>query len=81
MFIATRSGYGLRFREEEINIVGTRASGVKGINLKDDDYVVSGVIFDEDEALSTELFIATQRGAVKRQKLLSLKNQHEQNEG
>ncbi|MED4239786.1 DNA topoisomerase IV subunit A [Priestia megaterium] len=69
LFIATRSGYGLRFREEEINIVGTRASGVKGINLKDDDYVVSGVIFDEDEALSTELFIATQRGAVKKTKI------------
>lgn len=70
VFIATRSGYGLRFREEEINIVGTRASGVKGINLKDDDYVVSGVIFDEDEALSTELFIATQRGAVKKTKII-----------
>ncbi|MCM3020304.1 DNA topoisomerase IV subunit A [Priestia megaterium] len=69
VFIATRSGYGLRFHEEEINIVGTRASGVKGINLKDDDYVVSGVIFDEDEALSTELFIATQRGAVKKTKI------------
>ena len=69
VFIATRSGYGLRFREEEINIVGTRASGVKGINLKDDDYVVSGVIFNEDEALSTELFIATQRGAVKKTKI------------
>ncbi|PGK24500.1 DNA gyrase subunit A [Priestia megaterium] len=69
VFIATRSGYGLRFPEEEINIVGTRASGVKGINLKDDDYVVSGVIFDEDEALSTELFIATQRGAVKKTKI------------
>ncbi|MCY9015823.1 DNA topoisomerase IV subunit A [Priestia megaterium] len=69
VFIATRSGYGLRFREEEINIVGTRASGVKGINLKDDDYVVSGAIFDEDEALSTELFIATQRGAVKKTKI------------
>ncbi|MBU8688838.1 DNA topoisomerase IV subunit A [Priestia megaterium] len=69
VFIATRFGYGLRFREEEINIVGTRASGVKGINLKDDDYVVSGVIFDEDEALSTELFIATQRGAVKKTKI------------
>ncbi|MGG2088228.1 DNA topoisomerase IV subunit A [Priestia aryabhattai] len=69
VFIATRSGYGLRFREEEINIVGTRASGVKGINLKDEDYVVSGVIFDEDEALSTELFIATQRGAVKKTKI------------
>ncbi|WP_337134359.1 DNA topoisomerase IV subunit A [Priestia megaterium] len=69
VFIATRSGYGLRFPEEEINIVGTRASGVKGINLKDDDYVVSSVIFDEDEALSTELFIATQRGAVKKTKI------------
>ncbi|MFF2592828.1 DNA topoisomerase IV subunit A [Priestia megaterium] len=69
VFIATRSGYGLRFQEEEINIVGTRASGVKGINLKDDDYVVSGVIFDEGEALSTELFIATQRGAVKKTKI------------
>lgn len=57
MFIVICSGYGLCFWEEEINIVGICVSGVKGINLKDDDYVVSGVIFDEDEVLLIELFI------------------------
>ncbi|TYR80569.1 DNA topoisomerase IV subunit A [Priestia megaterium] len=69
VFIATRQGYGLWFTEEEANIVGTRAAGVKAINLKDGDYVVSGVIFNEADAASTELFIATQRGAVKKTKV------------
>ncbi|WP_110113324.1 DNA topoisomerase IV subunit A [Bacillus sp. CGMCC 1.16541] len=67
VFLATRQGYGLWFKEEEINIVGTRAAGVKGINLKENDYVVSGEIISGDD--KETLFIVTQRGAVKKTKL------------
>lgn len=46
LFIATKNGYGLWFDEEEVSVVGPRAAGVKGINLKDGDEVVSGQIID-----------------------------------
>ena len=41
LFIATKNGYGLWFDEEEVSVVGPRAAGVKGINLKEGDEVVS----------------------------------------
>lgn len=34
VFLITHLGYALWFAEEEISIVGARAAGVKGINLK-----------------------------------------------
>jgi topoisomerase-4 subunit A len=67
LFLATRNGYGLWFTEEEINVVGARAAGVKGINLKDDDYVINGLVFEKDTKVL--LFIATHRGAVKKLKI------------
>jgi topoisomerase IV subunit A len=67
LFVATHAGYGLRFGEEEVNIVGARAAGVKGINLKEGDYVVAGKIIKDPD--HDYIFIATQRGAVKKMKL------------
>ncbi|MGE6752665.1 DNA topoisomerase IV subunit A [Rossellomorea sp. NPDC071047] len=67
IFIATHLSYGLWFSEEDVNIVGPRAAGVKGINLKDEDYVVSGKIIKDP--LKDYIFLATQRGAVKKMKL------------
>ncbi|CAM4009941.1 DNA topoisomerase IV subunit A [Lederbergia lenta] len=67
IFLATHTGYGLWFPEEEIGLVGVRAAGVKGINLKDDDYVVNGEVFASSE--NAAIFIATQRGAVKKMKM------------
>lgn len=65
--IATKNGFGLWFEEEEVSVVGQRAAGVKGINLKDDDQVVSGKAFPIGQNL--DIFIATQRGAVKKMSL------------
>ncbi|MGD6956529.1 DNA topoisomerase IV subunit A [Rossellomorea aquimaris] len=67
IFIATHLSYGLWFSEEDVNIVGPRAAGVKGINLKDEDYVVSGKIVKDP--VKDYIFLATQRGAVKKMKL------------
>ncbi|MGG1632662.1 DNA topoisomerase IV subunit A [Rossellomorea sp. NRS-1567] len=67
IFIATHLSYGLWFTEEDVNIVGPRAAGVKGINLKDEDYVVSGKIIKDP--VKDYIFLATQRGAVKKMKL------------
>ncbi|WP_100333711.1 DNA topoisomerase IV subunit A [Bacillus alkalisoli] len=67
IFLATRKGYGLWFTEDEVNIVGARAAGVKGINLKDNDKVVNGLVFAQEE--KAFLFIATHRGSVKKLKI------------
>ncbi|EIT86654.1 DNA topoisomerase IV subunit A [Fictibacillus macauensis ZFHKF-1] len=66
VFIATNQGYGLLFNETEVNIVGQRAAGVKGINLKDDDYVVSGLTVPANEQAA--FLLMTHRGAVKKMK-------------
>ncbi|MFC7370581.1 DNA topoisomerase IV subunit A [Fictibacillus iocasae] len=68
VFLATRFGYGLWFSEEEINVVGVRAAGVKGINLKDGDTMISGSALPEP-ADNVKLIVATNRGAMKKMKL------------
>ncbi|MBN3555542.1 DNA topoisomerase IV subunit A [Fictibacillus nanhaiensis] len=68
VFITTHFGLGLWFAEEEISIVGQRASGVKGINLKAGDQVVSGFALPEDPE-KAQVVIATQRGALKKMKI------------
>lgn len=61
IFLVTQYGYGLLFSEEEIGEVGVRAAGVKGIHLKDGDYVVSG-----QQATDENIILVTKRGAVKK---------------
>lgn len=66
--IVTNNGYYLRYNEEEIPVVGAKASGVKGINLKED-YVVSGLCLNEkDEYLN----IFTNNNTAKRLKVSEL---------
>ncbi|ESU33558.1 DNA topoisomerase IV subunit A [Bacillus sp. 17376] len=67
LFLSSHFGYGLWFSEEEISPIGIRAAGVKGMNLKDGDYVVGGKIIDNNQNHS--IVIATQRGAIKKMKL------------
>ncbi|WP_414046488.1 DNA topoisomerase IV subunit A [Macrococcus sp. 18KM445] len=61
----TRKGMALHYSMEEINATGIKAAGVKSINLKDDDYVVTTQIPYSDASL----VIATQRGAMKKMKV------------
>ncbi|MFB1080978.1 DNA topoisomerase IV subunit A [Jeotgalibacillus sp. JSM ZJ347] len=62
LMLATHFGYGLRFAEEEVSLVGQRAAGVKGINLKDNDFVVSAILAEDEDSL----IAVTHRGAVKK---------------
>jgi topoisomerase IV subunit A len=67
LFLVTHQGYGLWFSEEEVSPVGVRAAGVKGIQLKENDFVVAAQpIFSPEQA---KIVIATQRGAVKKMAL------------
>ena len=64
----TNNGYYLRFKTNEIPVVGVKASGVKGINLKDD-YCIYGTSFDDkDEYLN----IITNQKTFKRLKISDL---------
>ncbi len=67
VFLATKLGYSLWFPEEEVNLVGIRAAGVKGINLKEDDTVAGGAIISDPA--KEVVIVATQRGAMKKMKL------------
>ena len=61
VLLVTHNGYALRFNIEEVPVNGAKAAGVKAINLKGDDLVVSAFI-----ANTKSIFILTQRGSLKR---------------
>ncbi|HEL0613872.1 TPA: DNA topoisomerase IV subunit A [Streptococcus equi subsp. zooepidemicus] len=61
LLLVTQQGYALRFSSQEIPIQGLKAAGVKGINLKAQDYLVSACPVNADS-----FFVLTQRGALKR---------------
>jgi topoisomerase-4 subunit A len=67
LFVATSNGYALWFSEEEVNPTGARSAGVKGINLKEGDFVVSGSMIIPDNPVN--LVLVTQRGATKKMPL------------
>ncbi|MBB5325643.1 topoisomerase-4 subunit A [Anoxybacillus tepidamans] len=67
LFLVTNQGYGLWFSEEEVSAIGVRAAGVKGIQLKEHDFVVAA--YPIVAADSPMIVIATQRGAVKKMPL------------
>ena len=66
--LVTKTGYYLNYNINEIPLSGTKSSGVKGINLKDDE-LVSGLTYsDKDEYLT----IITNKNTAKRIKLNEL---------
>ena len=65
ILLVTHMGYALRYSLEEASITGVRTSGVKAINLKSDDYVVGGTVFESGNEKYSVL-VMTQRGNVKR---------------
>lgn len=64
VFLVTHQGMGLRYSLQEVPVVGTKAAGVKSINLKEEDTVVNGLLVIAEG--DTPIVIVTQRGAVKR---------------
>ncbi|MGX7243368.1 DNA topoisomerase IV subunit A [Enterococcus quebecensis] len=64
VFLVSHRGFGLRYPLEEVPVVGAKAAGVKAMNLKDQDYVVNGLLVHEEG--DTPVVILTQRGSIKR---------------
>lgn len=67
IFMSSNAGYGLLIDEQEISPVGQRTLGVIGLQLRDDEKMVSGYVFNPDK--TKEIAVITQRGACKRMKL------------
>ncbi|MGG5358697.1 MULTISPECIES: DNA topoisomerase IV subunit A [unclassified Enterococcus] len=64
VFLVTNQGLGLRYPLTEVPVVGAKAAGVKSMNLKDEDYIVNGMLVLAEG--DTPIVIVTQRGSVKR---------------
>ena len=47
VFLITHFGYSLWYDEEEVGAIGVRAAGVKGINLKEEDYVIGAKVISK----------------------------------
>ncbi len=67
--IVTKNGYYLRYNSNEIPQVGTKAAGVKGINLSNDEVVYGGSIKEDSEYID----IFTNNKTAKRVKIEELK--------
>ncbi|WP_302051378.1 DNA gyrase C-terminal beta-propeller domain-containing protein, partial [Lactobacillus helveticus] len=61
--------YAVRYNISEIPTSGSKAVGVKSVNLKDDDYIVGYVLVDSKYLDLMHVGLITQRGAFKQFKL------------
>ena len=68
VLFVTKNGFYLRYNTNEIPVVGPKASGVKGINLKDDYVLYASSIYEEAEYLN----IFTNYKTIKRVKITDL---------
>jgi len=60
--LGTRNGYSIRFEESDVRATGRASQGVRGISLRESDYVIGMGICEEDASLLT----VTERGFGKR---------------
>lgn len=62
IILGTHMGYAMSFREDQVRSMGRAASGVRGVRLRPDDYVVGMDILPPD----SEVLIITEKGYGKR---------------
>jgi len=61
VLLISKNGYALRFNIEEVPVVGSKAAGVKAMNLKVDDALQAAFICN-----TSSFYLLTQRGSLKR---------------
>ncbi|TSI09690.1 DNA topoisomerase IV subunit A [Lysinibacillus sp. BW-2-10] len=64
LLLTSHLSYSIRFDLEEIPVTGVKTGGVKGMNLKDGDYLKSVNILNNET--NEDVIVVTQRGAIKR---------------
>lgn len=63
LLLVTKNGMSIRFLEQSVNPMGRAAAGVRGINLREEDEVISALRVQEDEG---EVLVLSDRGYAKR---------------
>ncbi|MCM3637604.1 DNA topoisomerase IV subunit A [Sporosarcina luteola] len=71
IILFSEQAYALRFSLTELSVTGVRTAGVRGINLRTEDKLVSILVVRDD---AESVLIATQRGSVKRMALKELES-------
>lgn len=76
LFLVTRLGQAIRYQETEVNPMGRKARGVKGMTLGNEDRIVDALLLtgSEENPLG-DLITVTERGFVKRTPLKEYKPQ------
>ncbi|MEI4768125.1 DNA topoisomerase IV subunit A [Psychrobacillus sp. FJAT-51614] len=72
VLFTTYLSYAVRFSLDEVPITGVKTGGVKAINLKDDDYVVSVNVISQDT--NEDITLITHRGSVKKMALKEIES-------
>lgn len=62
IIIGSHEGNAMAFNEEDVRVMGRTATGVRGIRLRGDDFVIGAVVLEEDE----EVLVVTEKGYGKR---------------
>lgn len=70
IIMGTRQGMSIRFPESDVRPMGRTASGVKGIDLRDDD-----VLIDMDIVRDADVLVVTSKGYGKRTKMTEYRSQ------
>ncbi len=78
VMLTTSKGKAIRFEEEQVREMGRTATGVKGIQLDQDDFLVSMNIVDDPEQT---LLVLSEFGYGKRTELIQYKQQHRGGKG
>jgi DNA gyrase subunit A len=66
VILATHQGMAIRFHERDVRSMGRVATGVRGIRLRAQDYVVGMVVISPEAHESTTLLVVTEKGRGKR---------------
>lgn len=69
IILFTHKAYAVRYDISEVPESGAKAAGVKSVNLKDDDFVVSYILVDPQYLNLVRVGLVTQRGAFKQFKV------------
>ena len=69
IILFTHKAYAVRYDVSEVPESGAKAAGVKSVNLKDDDFVVSYILVDPQYLNLVRVGLVTQRGAFKQFKV------------
>jgi DNA gyrase subunit A len=74
IILATGKGQGIRFNEDEVRSMGRQASGVIGLRLRKDDYVVGMEVISHEQG--GEILFATEYGYGKRVQVVDFRVAH-----